>query len=154
VTWSAWAVSRGRFTLIGGSILSTADTRRALTVAPIEAVIHCAVITAVSAREKADPETTGGTTAASVSGRNGPFGCSQHSAGGNIAADDNTGRHDSVFADGNLWQHDSTRADHGTGTNRHLAGYDHTRSQGDEVAEAKMMPERTAAIDEREPPQL
>jgi nucleoside-diphosphate-sugar epimerase len=47
----------GRFTLIGGSILSTADLRRALTIAPIEAVIHCAVITAGSAREKSDPET-------------------------------------------------------------------------------------------------
>jgi nucleoside-diphosphate-sugar epimerase len=67
-TWSGWTVSRcpphrafaalpGRFTLIGGSILSAADLRRALTIAPIEAVIHCAVITAGSAREKSDPET-------------------------------------------------------------------------------------------------
>ena len=40
-----------------GSILSAADLTRALTSAPIEAVIHCAVITAGSAREKADPET-------------------------------------------------------------------------------------------------
>ena len=47
----------GKLTLIGGSILSTADTRRALTIAPIEAVIHCAVITAGTARETADPET-------------------------------------------------------------------------------------------------
>src|SRR3984957_9030563 len=47
----------GRFTLIGGSILSQADLRRAMTIAPVEAVIHCAVITAGSAREKADPET-------------------------------------------------------------------------------------------------
>jgi nucleoside-diphosphate-sugar epimerase len=47
----------GRFTLIGGSVLSAADLRRALTIAPIEAVIHCAVITAGSARERADPET-------------------------------------------------------------------------------------------------
>jgi nucleoside-diphosphate-sugar epimerase len=46
----------GRFTLIGGSVLSTADLRRALTIAPIDAVIHCAVITAGSAREKTDPE--------------------------------------------------------------------------------------------------
>lgn len=46
----------GRFTLIGGSVLSNADVRRALTIAPIEAVIHCAVITAGSSREKADPE--------------------------------------------------------------------------------------------------
>jgi nucleoside-diphosphate-sugar epimerase len=47
----------GRFTLIGGSILSDADLSRALTVAPVEAVIHCAVITAGSAREIAAPET-------------------------------------------------------------------------------------------------
>jgi len=52
-----FAALPGRFTLIGGSILSQADLRRALTVAPVEAVIHCAVITAGSAREKADPET-------------------------------------------------------------------------------------------------
>jgi nucleoside-diphosphate-sugar epimerase len=51
-----FAALPGRFTLIGGSVLSTADLRRALTVAPIEAVIHCAVITAGAAREKADPE--------------------------------------------------------------------------------------------------
>ena len=51
-----FATLPGRFTLIGGSILSSADLRRALTLAPIEAVIHCAVITAGSAREKADPE--------------------------------------------------------------------------------------------------
>ncbi len=47
----------GRFTLIGGSILSAADLSRALTVAPVEAVFHCAVITAGAAREKSDPET-------------------------------------------------------------------------------------------------
>jgi nucleoside-diphosphate-sugar epimerase len=47
----------GRFTLIGGSILSDADLSRALTVAPVETVIHCAVITAGSAREVAAPET-------------------------------------------------------------------------------------------------
>jgi nucleoside-diphosphate-sugar epimerase len=51
-----FAVLPGRFMPIGGSILSQADLRRALTIAPIEAVIHCAVITAGSAREKADPE--------------------------------------------------------------------------------------------------
>ena len=51
-----FAALPGRFTLIGGSILSSADMRRALTIAPIETVIHCAVITAGSAREKADPE--------------------------------------------------------------------------------------------------
>ncbi|MGC1413331.1 MAG: NAD(P)-dependent oxidoreductase [Acetobacteraceae bacterium] len=53
----SFAALPGRFTLIGGSILSAADLTRALTSAPIEAVIHCAVITAGSAREKADPET-------------------------------------------------------------------------------------------------
>jgi len=47
----------GTLTLIGGSILSKADLRRALTIAPIEAVIHCAVITAGTARETSDPET-------------------------------------------------------------------------------------------------
>jgi nucleoside-diphosphate-sugar epimerase len=52
----AFATLPGRFTLIGGSILSTADLRRALTVAPVEAVIHCAVITAGTGRETADPE--------------------------------------------------------------------------------------------------
>jgi nucleoside-diphosphate-sugar epimerase len=46
----------GRFSLVDGSILSSADLRRALDAAPIEAVIHCAVITAGSARETADPE--------------------------------------------------------------------------------------------------
>jgi len=52
-----FALLPGRFTLIGGSILSAADLSRALTVMPVEAVIHCAVITAGTAREKSDPET-------------------------------------------------------------------------------------------------
>ena len=52
-----FAALPGRFTLIGGSILSAADLSRALTVMPVEAVIHCAVITAGAAREKSDPET-------------------------------------------------------------------------------------------------
>jgi nucleoside-diphosphate-sugar epimerase len=52
-----FAALPGRFTLIGGSILSAADLSHALTMAPIETVIHCAVITAGTAREKADPET-------------------------------------------------------------------------------------------------
>jgi UDP-glucuronate 4-epimerase len=47
----------GKLTLIGGSVLSTADLRRALSIAPVEAMIHCAVITAGTARETADPET-------------------------------------------------------------------------------------------------
>jgi nucleoside-diphosphate-sugar epimerase len=46
----------GRLTMIGGSILSEADLSRALTIAPVDRVIHCAVITAGSAREKAAPE--------------------------------------------------------------------------------------------------
>ena len=46
----------GHLVTIGGSILSTADLRRALTVAPVRTVIHAAVITAGSARERADPE--------------------------------------------------------------------------------------------------
>jgi nucleoside-diphosphate-sugar epimerase len=52
-----FAALPGRFTLIGGSVLSSADLRRALTIAPVDAMIHCAVITAGSARENADPET-------------------------------------------------------------------------------------------------
>jgi nucleoside-diphosphate-sugar epimerase len=52
-----FALLPGRFTLIGGSILSGADLSRALTISPIEAVIHCAVITAGAARETSDPET-------------------------------------------------------------------------------------------------
>jgi UDP-glucuronate 4-epimerase len=52
-----FAALPGRFTLIGGSVLSAADLSRALTIAPVEAVIHCAVITAGAARETADPET-------------------------------------------------------------------------------------------------
>ena len=46
----------GHLVVIGGSILSSADLRRALTVAPVRTVIHAAVITAGSARERADPE--------------------------------------------------------------------------------------------------
>ena len=45
----------GRLTMIDGSILSDADLSRALTAAPVEAVIHCAVITAGPQREIADP---------------------------------------------------------------------------------------------------
>lgn len=53
----AFAALPGRFTLVDGTILSAADLTRALTAVPIEAVIHCAVITAGAAREKSDPET-------------------------------------------------------------------------------------------------
>jgi nucleoside-diphosphate-sugar epimerase len=52
-----FAALPGKFTLITGSILSDADLSRALMAMPVEAVIHCAVITAGSAREKSDPET-------------------------------------------------------------------------------------------------
>jgi nucleoside-diphosphate-sugar epimerase len=45
----------GHFTLIRGSILSDTDLARALTMRPIEAVIHCAVITAGTRRETTDP---------------------------------------------------------------------------------------------------
>ena len=43
--------------MLGGSVLSDADLSRALTIAPVDRVIHCAVITAGAAREKAAPET-------------------------------------------------------------------------------------------------
>jgi dTDP-glucose 4,6-dehydratase len=45
----------GRLTMIGGTILSDADLTRALTTEAVEAVIHCAVITAGAEREIADP---------------------------------------------------------------------------------------------------
>ena len=51
-----FAALPGHLVMIGGSVLSAADLSRALTVRPVEAVIHCAVITAGAAREKADPE--------------------------------------------------------------------------------------------------
>jgi nucleoside-diphosphate-sugar epimerase len=56
-TASEFAGLPGRLTMIGGSVLSDADLSRALTIAPVDRVIHCAVITAGSAREKAAPET-------------------------------------------------------------------------------------------------
>ncbi len=46
----------GRLTMIGGSVLSSADLARALTIAKVETVIHCAVITAGPAREQSNPE--------------------------------------------------------------------------------------------------
>jgi dTDP-glucose 4,6-dehydratase len=51
-----FAALPGRLTMIDGTIMSGADLSRALTAAPIDAVIHCAVITAGSQREVADPE--------------------------------------------------------------------------------------------------
>lgn len=53
---ACFAILPGRLTWIGGSILSAADLSRALTIAPVRTVIHCAVITAGSARERRDPE--------------------------------------------------------------------------------------------------
>ena len=46
----------GRLTWIGGSVQSSADLSRALTIQPVQAVIHCAVITAGTERERRDPE--------------------------------------------------------------------------------------------------
>ncbi len=46
----------GQLTVIGGSVMSEPDLARALTIQPVETVIHCAVITAGSEREKRDPE--------------------------------------------------------------------------------------------------
>jgi nucleoside-diphosphate-sugar epimerase len=51
-----FAVLPGQLTMIDGSILSAADLSRSLTAAAIEAVIHCAVITAGPQREIAEPE--------------------------------------------------------------------------------------------------
>jgi nucleoside-diphosphate-sugar epimerase len=51
-----FAALPGRLTMVDGTIMPDADLSRALTSAPIEAVIHCAVITAGSEREVADPE--------------------------------------------------------------------------------------------------
>jgi nucleoside-diphosphate-sugar epimerase len=46
----------GRFTPAHGSVLSAGDLDHALAAGPVEAAIHCAVITAGTARERADPE--------------------------------------------------------------------------------------------------
>ena len=51
----AFARLPGRLTLIDGSVLVPADLDRALA-PPIDAVIHCAVITAGADREKSDPQ--------------------------------------------------------------------------------------------------
>lgn len=51
-----FAALPGTLIMIGGSVMSSADLARALTVAPVQQVIHCAVITAGSAREARDPE--------------------------------------------------------------------------------------------------
>lgn len=51
-----FAALPGRLTWIGGSVLSSADLSRALTIQPVQALIHCAVITAGSERERRDPE--------------------------------------------------------------------------------------------------
>ena len=52
-----FAALPGHLTMIDGSIMSDADLVRALMIRPIEAVIHCAVITAGPRREIADPST-------------------------------------------------------------------------------------------------
>ena len=59
----------GSLTWIGGSVQSASDLSRALTIAPVQAVVHCAVITAGPERERRDPEgiiatNVGGATAA------------------------------------------------------------------------------------------
>jgi len=53
----AFARLPARFTMISGSILSEDDLKLAFKAVPVEAVIHCAVITAGAAREKDAPET-------------------------------------------------------------------------------------------------
>ena len=50
-----FAALPGQLTMIEGSITQADDLDRALTAGPIEAVIHCAVITAGAARETTDP---------------------------------------------------------------------------------------------------
>jgi nucleoside-diphosphate-sugar epimerase len=50
-----FAALPGRLTMISGSILSETELSTALRAGPVEAVIHCAVITAGSQREIADP---------------------------------------------------------------------------------------------------
>jgi nucleoside-diphosphate-sugar epimerase len=45
----------GQLTMVPGSIVSPADLSQALTVQPVTAVIHCAVITAGTQRETEDP---------------------------------------------------------------------------------------------------
>ena len=46
----------GSLTWTSGSVQSASDLSRALTSAPVQAVIHCAVITAGTERERRDPE--------------------------------------------------------------------------------------------------
>jgi nucleoside-diphosphate-sugar epimerase len=46
----------GSLTWTSGSVQSASDLSRALTAAPVQAVIHCAVITAGAERERRDPE--------------------------------------------------------------------------------------------------
>jgi nucleoside-diphosphate-sugar epimerase len=51
-----FAALPGRLTMVAGSILSQSEVSQALRAGPIEAVIHCAVITAGPRREIDDPE--------------------------------------------------------------------------------------------------
>ncbi len=53
---SAFRSLPGRFEMLRGSVLSEADLAQAFDAGPIEAVIHCAVITAGIERELASPE--------------------------------------------------------------------------------------------------
>ncbi len=50
-----FAALPGHLTMVDGSIMSDADLGRALTIRPIQAAIHCAVITAGPLREVDDP---------------------------------------------------------------------------------------------------
>ncbi len=52
----AFATLPGRLASISGTVLSAADLSAALNAGPVEKVIHCAVITAGSERERRDPE--------------------------------------------------------------------------------------------------
>ena len=51
-----FAALPGRLTPIAGSVLSGAELKRAFAAATVENVIHCAVVTAGSDRERRDPE--------------------------------------------------------------------------------------------------
>ena len=53
---ATFATLPGTLVFVGGTVMSPADLARALTIAPVTHVIHCAVITAGTARESADPQ--------------------------------------------------------------------------------------------------
>jgi nucleoside-diphosphate-sugar epimerase len=60
-----FAALPGRLRMLEGTVESEADLARAFGAAPVEAAVHCAVVTAGSAREAADP---GGIVAVNVLG--------------------------------------------------------------------------------------